>query len=143
VIEKERPAAIAVTLARLGRLSSRRRDAGGRPMAQPLASAVTMVRDGERFLGRTRPARPARRRRQPRHERGADAVVEPAQFAYPFGAWSPGVANQVADLGFSAAYTTDGSAISWRSSPHALPRVPVEGQAPGDFSRMLTNLAGR
>jgi hypothetical protein len=51
VIEKERPAAIAVPLARLGRLSSRRRDTGGRPMAQPLASAVMIVRDGERFLG--------------------------------------------------------------------------------------------
>jgi peptidoglycan/xylan/chitin deacetylase (PgdA/CDA1 family) len=72
-----------------------------------------------------------------------DAGVEPAQFAYPFGAWSPGVANLVADLGFSAAYTTHGSAISWRSSPHALPRVPAEGIAQHDFSRMLPHLSGR
>jgi peptidoglycan/xylan/chitin deacetylase (PgdA/CDA1 family) len=70
----------------------------------------------------------------------ADAGVEPAQFAYPFGAWSPGVANLVADLGFRAAYTTDGSAISWRSSPHALPRVPAEGHAPGEFARLLLDL---
>jgi glycosyltransferase involved in cell wall biosynthesis len=40
-----------VPLARLRRLSSRRRDTGGRPMAPPLVSAVTIVRDGERFLG--------------------------------------------------------------------------------------------
>jgi hypothetical protein len=49
----------------------------------------------------------------------------------------------VADLGFSAAYTTDGIAISWSSSPHALPRVPAEGQHPGDFARMLADLSGR
>ena len=69
--------------------------------------------------------------------------VEVEQFAYPFGVWTPGVARLVADLGFRAAYTTDGSAISWRSSPHALPRVPAEERAPGDFTRMLTNLSGR
>jgi len=73
----------------------------------------------------------------------AQAGVEVEQFAYPFGAWGPSVARLVEDLGFSAAYTTDGSAISWRSSPHALPRVPVEGQAPGNFSRMLADLSGR
>ncbi|HEX3255643.1 MAG TPA: hypothetical protein VHQ96_07615 [Gaiellaceae bacterium] len=39
-------------LGRDGVLSSRRRDTGGRPMAQPLASAVMIVRDGGRFLGR-------------------------------------------------------------------------------------------
>jgi glycosyltransferase involved in cell wall biosynthesis len=50
VIEEERPGAIAVPLARLRRLSSRRRDTGGRLMAPPLVSAVTIVRDGERFL---------------------------------------------------------------------------------------------
>jgi peptidoglycan/xylan/chitin deacetylase (PgdA/CDA1 family) len=71
------------------------------------------------------------------------AGVEVDQFAYPFGAWSPSVARLVEDLGFRAAYTTHGSAISWRSSPHALPRVPVEGQAPGNFSRMLADLSGR
>ena len=79
---------------------------------------------------------------------GADRLrtrvgVEVDQFAYPFGAWSPSVARLVADLGFSAAYTTDGSAISWSSSPHALPRVPAEGHAPGEFARMLADLSGR
>ena len=70
----------------------------------------------------------------------AEAGVEVQQFAYPFGAWSPRIARLVADLGFSAAYTTNGSAISWRSSPHALPRVPAEGHAPGEFARMLADL---
>ena len=79
---------------------------------------------------------------------GADRLrtrvgVEVDQFAYPFGAWSPSVAQLVADLGFSAAYTTDGSAISWSSSLHALPRVPAEGHAPGEFARMLADLSGR
>jgi peptidoglycan/xylan/chitin deacetylase (PgdA/CDA1 family) len=79
---------------------------------------------------------------------GADRLrvqtgAEVEQFAYPFGAWSPSVARLVAGLGFSGAYTTDGSAISWRSSPHALPRVPAEGQGPGAFSRMLTDLSVR
>jgi peptidoglycan/xylan/chitin deacetylase (PgdA/CDA1 family) len=73
----------------------------------------------------------------------AEAGVEVEQFAYPFGAWSPSVARLVAGLGFGAALTTDGGAISWRSSPHALPRVPAEGQAPADFSRMLADLSGR
>jgi peptidoglycan/xylan/chitin deacetylase (PgdA/CDA1 family) len=73
----------------------------------------------------------------------AETGLEVEQFAYPFGAWSPRVARLVADLGFSAAYTTEGNAISWRSSPHALPRVPVEGQAPGGFSRMLADLRSR
>jgi peptidoglycan/xylan/chitin deacetylase (PgdA/CDA1 family) len=72
-----------------------------------------------------------------------EAGVEIEQFAYPFGAWSPSVARQVEDLGFDAAYTTDGSAISWRSSPHALPRVPAEEMAPGDFTKMLADLLGR
>jgi peptidoglycan/xylan/chitin deacetylase (PgdA/CDA1 family) len=73
----------------------------------------------------------------------AEAGVAVEQFAYPFGAWSPSVASLVARLGFTAALTTDGGAISWRSSPHALPRVPAEGQAPADFSRMLADLSGR
>jgi peptidoglycan/xylan/chitin deacetylase (PgdA/CDA1 family) len=69
--------------------------------------------------------------------------VEVEQFAYPFGAWNGNVARLVADLGFRAAYTTDGSAISWSSSPHGLPRVPAEGHAPGEFARMLADLSGR
>ena len=79
---------------------------------------------------------------------GADRLrervgVEVEQFAYPFGAWNQSVARLVGELGFRAAYTTDGNAISWSSSPHALPRVPAEGHAPGDFARMLTDLSGR
>jgi peptidoglycan/xylan/chitin deacetylase (PgdA/CDA1 family) len=73
----------------------------------------------------------------------ARAGVEAEQLAYPFGAWTRSVARLVAELGFRAAYTTDGNAISWSSSPHALPRVPVEGQAPGNFSTMLADLSGR
>jgi len=72
----------------------------------------------------------------------AEAGVEVQHFAYPFGAWRPSIARLVADLGFSAAYTTDGSAISWGSSRYAFPRVPAESQAPGDFARFLTDLAG-
>jgi hypothetical protein len=64
------------------------------------------------------------------------------QFAYPFGAWTPGVARFVAELGFRAAYTTDGKAISWTPSPHALPRVPAEGHSPGEFARLLGDLSG-
>ena len=79
--------------------------------------------------------------------RGADRVrarsgVEVDQFAYPFGTWSRRVARLVAKLGFRAAYTTDGSAISWSSSPHALPRVPAEGHAPVEFARLLADLSG-
>jgi peptidoglycan/xylan/chitin deacetylase (PgdA/CDA1 family) len=80
--------------------------------------------------------------------RGADRVrarsgVEVDQFAYPFGTWSRRVARLVAELGFRAAYTTDGNAISWSSSPHALPRVPAEGHAPAEFARLLADLSGR
>jgi peptidoglycan/xylan/chitin deacetylase (PgdA/CDA1 family) len=79
---------------------------------------------------------------------GADRLrkrigVEVEQFAYPFGTWTPSVARLVAELGFRAAYTTDGSAISWSSSPHALPRVPAEGHAPGEFARLLADVSGR
>jgi peptidoglycan/xylan/chitin deacetylase (PgdA/CDA1 family) len=73
-------------------------------------------------------------------ERVGDEVE---QFAYPFGAWNQSVARLVAELGFRAAYTTDWNAISWSSSPHALPRVPAKGHAPGNFARMLTDLSGR
>jgi peptidoglycan/xylan/chitin deacetylase (PgdA/CDA1 family) len=69
--------------------------------------------------------------------------VEVEQFAYPFGAWNPSIARLVAELGFHAAYTTDGNAISWSSSPHALPRLPAEGPAPEEFARMLTDISGR
>lgn len=71
----------------------------------------------------------------------AQTGSEAEQFAYPFGAWSPNVARLIAELGFSAAYTTDGSAMSWKSSPHALPRVPAEGQASGEFAKVLADLA--
>jgi peptidoglycan/xylan/chitin deacetylase (PgdA/CDA1 family) len=69
--------------------------------------------------------------------------VEVDQFAYPFGAWTRSAARLVAELGFRAAYTTDGKPISWSSSPHALPRVPAEGHAPGDFARLLADLSAR
>jgi peptidoglycan/xylan/chitin deacetylase (PgdA/CDA1 family) len=69
--------------------------------------------------------------------------VEVKHFAYPFGAWSPSVARLVAELGFRAAFTTDGNAISWSSLPHALPRLPAEGHTPEDFARMLTDISGR
>ena len=77
---------------------------------------------------------------------GADRLrarvgVEVEQFAYPFGAWNRSVARLVAELGFRAAYTTDGNAISWSSSPHALPRVPAESQAPREFGRQLAALS--
>ena len=79
---------------------------------------------------------------------GADRLrarigVEVEQFAYPFGTWSRSVAQLVAELGFRAAYTTDRHAISWSSSPHALPRVPAEARAPGEFTRLLAGLSGR
>jgi peptidoglycan/xylan/chitin deacetylase (PgdA/CDA1 family) len=73
----------------------------------------------------------------------ARAGVEAEQLAYPFGAWTRSVARLVAELGFRAAYTTDGNAISWSSSPHAFPRVPAEGHAPGEFARLLADLSGR
>ena len=73
----------------------------------------------------------------------AEAGVDVGQFAYPFGAWDENLARLVADLGFSAAHTTDGGAISWRSSPQALPRVPAENHAPGDFAAMLADLSNR
>jgi peptidoglycan/xylan/chitin deacetylase (PgdA/CDA1 family) len=79
---------------------------------------------------------------------GADRLrtrigIEVEQFAYPFGAWTPGVARLVAEVGFRAAFTTDGNAISWSSSPHALPRVPAEGHRPGEFARLLADLSDR
>jgi peptidoglycan/xylan/chitin deacetylase (PgdA/CDA1 family) len=73
----------------------------------------------------------------------ARAGVEVEQFAYPFGAWTPSVARLVAELGFRAAYTTDGNAISWSSSPHALPRVPAQSHSPRDFAGLLAVLSGR
>jgi peptidoglycan/xylan/chitin deacetylase (PgdA/CDA1 family) len=73
----------------------------------------------------------------------AQAGVEVEQFAYPFGAWTRSVARLVADLGFRGAYTTDGNAISWSSSPHALPRLPAENQAAGDFAALLADLSDR
>jgi peptidoglycan/xylan/chitin deacetylase (PgdA/CDA1 family) len=73
----------------------------------------------------------------------AHVGVDVDQFSYPFGAWSRSLARLVARLGFRAAYTTDGNAISWRSSPHALPRVPAHGHAPGEFARLLADLACR
>jgi peptidoglycan/xylan/chitin deacetylase (PgdA/CDA1 family) len=81
-------------------------------------------------------------------ENGADRLraqlgVAVEQFAYPYGAWTRSVARLVAELGFRAAYTTDGNAISWSSSPHALPRVAAEGHAQADFARILAALAGR
>jgi len=98
----------------------------------------------------THPDLPSRSAEHARAEiaRGADRLasqigVQVEHFAYPFGSWSRSVARLVADLGFRAAYTTDGSAISWRSSPHALPRVPVEENDRGNFARMLTELSAR
>ena len=73
----------------------------------------------------------------------AQTGVEVDQFAYPFGAWTASVARLVADLGFRAAYTTAGNATSWSSSPHALPRVPAENHARGDFCSMLAGVSGR
>jgi peptidoglycan/xylan/chitin deacetylase (PgdA/CDA1 family) len=73
----------------------------------------------------------------------AQTGVEVQQFAYPFGTWTRGVARLVADLGFRGAYTTAGNAISWNSAPYALPRVPAENYAPGDFGRALTEVSGR
>jgi peptidoglycan/xylan/chitin deacetylase (PgdA/CDA1 family) len=73
----------------------------------------------------------------------AQTGVEVEQFAYPFGAWTASVARLVADLGFRGAYTTAGNAISWSSSLHALPRVPAENHAPGDFASRLADISGR
>jgi peptidoglycan/xylan/chitin deacetylase (PgdA/CDA1 family) len=68
--------------------------------------------------------------------------VEVDQFAYPFGNWNAGLARLVAELGFRAAYTTDGIPISRSSSAHALPRVPAEGDAPREFAGLLAALIG-
>lgn len=73
----------------------------------------------------------------------ANVGVEVDQFAYPHGEWSRTVARLVAELGFRAAYTTDGSAITWRSSPYALPRVLAEARAPDEFAGLLAGFAAR
>jgi peptidoglycan/xylan/chitin deacetylase (PgdA/CDA1 family) len=67
--------------------------------------------------------------------------VEVEQFAYPFGAWDQGLVRLIAELGFRAAYTTDGHAISWSSPPHALPRVPAESRSPREFGGQLAALS--
>jgi peptidoglycan/xylan/chitin deacetylase (PgdA/CDA1 family) len=67
--------------------------------------------------------------------------VDVEHFAYPFGAWTRSAAHLVADLGFRAAYTTDGNAISWSSRPHALSRVPAESHAPREFGSQLAALS--
>jgi peptidoglycan/xylan/chitin deacetylase (PgdA/CDA1 family) len=99
---------------------------------------------------RTHPALPSCSREAARAEIAGSADrlraqtgFEVEQFAYPFGAWSGSVARLVADLGFRGAYTTAGDAISWRSSPHALPRLPAENHAPGDFAGVLARVSGR
>jgi hypothetical protein len=61
----------------------------------------------------------------------------------PFCTWTRRDARLVAEVGFRAAYTTDGKAISWTSSPHALPRVPADGHPPREFTRLLAALSGR
>jgi peptidoglycan/xylan/chitin deacetylase (PgdA/CDA1 family) len=66
--------------------------------------------------------------------------VDVEQFAYPFGAWDQSLARLIAELGFRAAYTTDGTAISWSSPPQALPRVPVESRSPREFGGQLAAL---
>lgn len=98
----------------------------------------------------THPALPTCSRQDARAEitGGADRLraqtgVEVEQFAYPYGAWSRSVARLVADLGFRGAYTTDGDAISWNSSPHALPRISAQNHAPGDFASVLADLSVR
>lgn len=73
----------------------------------------------------------------------AHVGIEVDQFAYPHGEWDESLARLVGGLGFRCAYTTDGGAISWNSTPHGLPRVPVEAHAGSAFARLLTDLAGR
>ena len=68
------------------------------------------------------------------------AGAEVTQFAYPYGEWSPSLAELVSTLAFRAAYTTQGTAISWSSLPHALARISVEQLNGGDFGRWLTKL---
>jgi peptidoglycan/xylan/chitin deacetylase (PgdA/CDA1 family) len=130
-----------------------------RPAGAPRSPQHSLrVTEGRRLLARlgpgphtlTHPALPGCSRENARAEiaGGADrlraqAGVEVEQFAYAFGAWTRSVARLVAELGFRAAYATDGNAISWSSSPHALPRVPAEGHAPGEFAMWLADLSCR
>jgi hypothetical protein len=137
-----------------------RRDCRVRGRAPPLrprpadAGAATGARRPPRLRARRPHAHASRLAGLPTRGRPAEIAggaewlrarvgVDGEQFAYPFGAWNGSIARLVAELGFRAAYTTDGNAISWSASPHALPRVPADSHAPGDFPRLLADPAGR
>lgn len=53
--------------------------------------------------------------------------VVPTLFAYPYGEYSPGVAQLIAELGFTAALAQQSGVISVRHDRYALPRFPMGG----------------
>lgn len=64
----------------------------------------------------------------------AHGLRAPRAFSYPYGSWSPALAEAVDDAGYEVAFTVDWGAVAPGADPHATPRVEVHA---GDSPRTL------
>lgn len=61
----------------------------------------------------------------------AVGLPRPRAFSYPFGRWSPELAERVAAAGYEVAFTVDRGVVDPKADPHALPRFAVHADDSG------------
>lgn len=69
-------------------------------------------------------------------------LPRPRAFSYPYGRWSPALADAVRDAGYEAAFTTGWGVAAEGSDPFALPRVEVHASDSPRKLRLKLALAG-
>lgn len=65
-------------------------------------------------------------------------LARPRVFSYPYGEWSPPIAEAARAAGYEASFTVEPGVVTGKADPHALPRVEVHaGDTPPRLRRKL------
>ena len=69
-------------------------------------------------------------------------LPHPRVFSYPYGEWSPAIAEVARAAGYEASFTVEPGIVTGKTDPHALPRVEVHASDTPRRLRLKLFLAG-
>lgn len=69
-------------------------------------------------------------------------LPRPRTFSYPYGEWSPAIAEAARAAGYEASFTVESGVVTGKTDPHALPRIEVHASDTPRRLRMKLLTAG-
>lgn len=69
-------------------------------------------------------------------------LPRPRTFSYPYGEWSPAIADVARTAGYEASFTVEPGVVTGKADPHALPRIEVHASDTPRRLRRKLRVAG-